>query len=102
MLEAVASYDLWILHAYFGPPDSNNDMNVINTSSLFPTERNETAPPSSFVVNTRNYKWGYFLADGSYSSWSTFVKAYSYPTEPKEKKVQEIARVGKEGCLASF
>ncbi|XP_020242659.1 uncharacterized protein LOC109820874 [Asparagus officinalis] len=29
ILEAVASYDLWIWHAYFGLPGSNNDINVL-------------------------------------------------------------------------
>ncbi|XP_076933865.1 uncharacterized protein LOC143599919 [Bidens hawaiensis] len=35
MLEAVASHDLWIWHAYFGVAGSNNDINVINQSPLF-------------------------------------------------------------------
>ncbi|XP_071714680.1 uncharacterized protein [Rutidosis leptorrhynchoides] len=30
MLEAVASYDMWIWHAFFGPAGSNNDINVLN------------------------------------------------------------------------
>jgi hypothetical protein len=29
ILKAVASYDLWIWHAYFGMPDSYNDINVL-------------------------------------------------------------------------
>ncbi|XP_020254166.1 uncharacterized protein LOC109831244 [Asparagus officinalis] len=29
ILEAVAPYDLWIWHAYFGLPGSNNDINVL-------------------------------------------------------------------------
>nr|XP_043609605.1 uncharacterized protein LOC122581437 [Erigeron canadensis] len=28
MIEAVASQDLWIWHSFFGPPGSNNDINV--------------------------------------------------------------------------
>ncbi|KAJ6824636.1 putative nuclease HARBI1 [Iris pallida] len=35
ILEAVASYDLWIWHAYFGLPGSNNDINVLQSSNLF-------------------------------------------------------------------
>ncbi|XP_071704842.1 uncharacterized protein [Rutidosis leptorrhynchoides] len=30
MLEAVASYDMWIWQAFFGPASSNNDINVLN------------------------------------------------------------------------
>jgi hypothetical protein len=69
------------------------------------TERNGTAPSSSFVVNGRNYKRGYYLADGGYPNWSTFVKAYSYPTETKEKrfkKLQEPARKDVERAFGSL
>ena len=30
ILEAVDSYDLWIWHAFFGLPGSNNDINVLH------------------------------------------------------------------------
>nr|XP_043620035.1 putative nuclease HARBI1 [Erigeron canadensis] len=32
IIEAVASQDLWIWHSFFGPPGSNNDINVLNQS----------------------------------------------------------------------
>jgi hypothetical protein len=35
ILEAIASQDLYIWHAFFGLPDSMNDINVLNRSSLF-------------------------------------------------------------------
>ncbi|XP_050242112.1 uncharacterized protein LOC126691075 [Quercus robur] len=35
VLEAVASYDLWIWHAFFGLPGSNNDINVLERSPIF-------------------------------------------------------------------
>ncbi|KAL5549771.1 hypothetical protein UlMin_005002 [Ulmus minor] len=35
ILEVVAYYDLWIWHAFFGLPDSNNDINVLEASHLF-------------------------------------------------------------------
>jgi len=35
MLEAVASQDTWIWHAYFGVAGSNNDLNVLIQSTLF-------------------------------------------------------------------
>jgi len=35
MLEAVASYDLWVWHAFFGAAGSNNDINVLDQSPLF-------------------------------------------------------------------
>jgi hypothetical protein len=35
ILEAVASHDRWIWHAFFGVAGSNNDINVLNQSDLF-------------------------------------------------------------------
>jgi hypothetical protein len=35
MLEVVASHDLWIWHAFFGTAGSNNDINVLNQSTIF-------------------------------------------------------------------
>ena len=35
VLEVVASYDLWIWHVFFGMPESNNDINVLDASNLF-------------------------------------------------------------------
>nr|XP_043609668.1 uncharacterized protein LOC122581503 [Erigeron canadensis] len=67
MLEITASHDLWIWHAFFGVPGSNNDINVLNQSDLYVTARNGTAPDSSFHVNGRYYKRGYYLSDGIYN-----------------------------------
>ncbi|GJZ32819.1 putative nuclease HARBI1 [Tanacetum coccineum] len=39
MLEAVASQDLWIWHAFFGVAGANNDINVLDNSPLFFLER---------------------------------------------------------------
>ncbi|XP_070677885.1 uncharacterized protein [Malus domestica] len=35
MLKAVASYDTWIWHAFFGVPGSQNDITVLGRSPLF-------------------------------------------------------------------
>ncbi|KAK3199026.1 hypothetical protein Dsin_022441 [Dipteronia sinensis] len=37
ILKAIADYDLWIWHAYFGLPGTNNDINVLEASHLFTT-----------------------------------------------------------------
>ncbi|XP_071699446.1 uncharacterized protein [Rutidosis leptorrhynchoides] len=57
MLEAVASYDNWIWHAYFGMAGSNNDLNVLNASPLFDSLLTDTAPQgfSSVVDAKRKY-----------------------------------------------
>nr|XP_043629849.1 protein ALP1-like [Erigeron canadensis] len=90
MIEAFASQDLWIWRLFFGPPRSNNDINVLNQSPLYDTVRNGTAPNSSFIVRGRYYKRGYLLIDGIYPRLSTFVKVYPHPVDPKEKKFKRV------------
>jgi len=95
MLEAVASHDLWIWHAYFGIAGSNNDINVLNQSPLFNDVVEGYAPPCHFTVNGRQYNQGYYLADGIYPEWSTLVKSFKYPHTDETKafkKHHESAR----------
>ncbi|XP_071740309.1 uncharacterized protein [Rutidosis leptorrhynchoides] len=66
MLEAVASYDGWFWHAYFGPAGSNNDINVLNQSNLFTELLAGEAPPCTFTVNGCTFDKSYYLADGIY------------------------------------
>jgi hypothetical protein len=44
ILEAVAGYDLWIWHAFFGMPGTNNDLNVLHRSPVFDPLHNGTMP----------------------------------------------------------
>jgi hypothetical protein len=83
ILEAVASHDLWIWHAYFGMPGSNNDINVLHRSDVFSDYVRGRATPVSFQVNGRTYDMGYYLADGIYPNWPAFVKTISHPMEQK-------------------
>ncbi|XP_071708781.1 protein ALP1-like [Rutidosis leptorrhynchoides] len=95
VLEAIASYDTWIWHAFFGAAGANNDVNVLNQSSLFDDIKNGNAPFAPFTVNGHDYLNGYYLSDGIYPDWATLIKAYSTPTdEPraKFKQFQESAR----------
>ncbi|GJX36696.1 zinc finger, CCHC-type containing protein [Tanacetum coccineum] len=95
MLEAVADQRLWIWHAYFGVPGENNDLNVLYGSPLFDDELADTAPECPFVVNGHTYRKGYYLADGIYPAWSTFVKTFPVARDEKSlkfKRVQEAAR----------
>ncbi|XP_024177898.1 uncharacterized protein LOC112183795 [Rosa chinensis] len=95
ILEAVASYDLWIWHAFFGLPGSHNDINVLDRSSLFDDLATGRAPPVNYLVNGKPYNMGYYLADGIYPTWATFVKTIPAPQGNKKKhfaKQQEGAR----------
>ena len=58
ILEAVASYDLWIWHAFFGMPGSHNDINVLHRSPILSRYANGEQPPVSFTVNENTYDMG--------------------------------------------
>ena len=95
ILEAVASQDLWIWHAFFGLPGSLNDINVLRRSPLFQSLTSGTAPQVEYMVNGNKYTMGYYLADGIYPAWATFVKAFQSPQGNKKihfTAVQEAVR----------
>ncbi|KAI3824736.1 hypothetical protein L1987_06207 [Smallanthus sonchifolius] len=94
MLEVVASYDLWIWHAFF-IAGSNNDINVLNQSHIFDDMINGTAPESSFELRGTLYQRGYYLADGIYLEYTTIVKSLTCPESIKRttyKKAHDAAR----------
>ncbi|XP_076896854.1 uncharacterized protein LOC143549981 [Bidens hawaiensis] len=66
ILEAAASFDLWIWHAFFGTPGTNNDIAVINASPIFDRLTYGVSPDISFSTNDVNYEYGYYLVDGIY------------------------------------
>ncbi|XP_038678744.1 putative nuclease HARBI1 [Tripterygium wilfordii] len=50
ILEAVASYDLWIWHAFFGMPGALNDINVLDRSNVFSELTQGRAPAVDFYA----------------------------------------------------
>jgi hypothetical protein len=85
ILEAVAMYDLWIWHAFFGIPGSSNDINVLHRSPFFNPLLSGAMPPVQYTINGNMYKFSYYLVDGIYPDWPTFVKSICHQWE--EKKV---------------
>ncbi|XP_020164442.1 uncharacterized protein [Aegilops tauschii subsp. strangulata] len=99
ILEVVASQDLWICHAFFGMPESCNDINVLKRSPLFARLSEGKVPPCHYTANGHVYNMGYYLVDGIYPSWSTFVNTISNPVGQKKAHFtqrQEAARMGVE------
>ncbi|XP_050250584.1 uncharacterized protein LOC126697568 [Quercus robur] len=95
ILEAVASYNLWIWHAFFGLPRSNNDINVLEQSHIFNDLVEGRAPAVHYSINGHNYTMRYYLADGIYPKWVTFVKTIPAPQGQKQKlfaTTQEVYR----------
>ena len=79
VLEAIASYNLWIWHCFVGMPGSHNDINVLDASPLMSEYLAEGHPQFSYRVNGRNYSFLYWLADGIYPEWRCFVKTIASP-----------------------
>ncbi|KAF5471832.1 hypothetical protein F2P56_008598 [Juglans regia] len=95
ILKAVASYDLWIWHAFFGLLGSHNDINVLDRSSIFAVLAEGHAPPCNYTINGHEYTMGYYLADSIYHSWATLGKTIPAPHGKKKKHFvacQESAR----------
>ena len=84
--QRMASHDLWIRHAYFGVSGSNNDINVLHQSPVFDDVYDGKAPECPFVVNGATFKHEYYLADGIYPQWATFVKSFTCATDAKKSK----------------
>ncbi|XP_050255135.1 uncharacterized protein LOC126701031 [Quercus robur] len=85
ILEVVASYDLWIWHAFFGLPRSNNDINVLERSHVFNELAEGRAPTIHYSIHGHDYTMGYYLVDGIYPKWATFVKTIPAPQGQKYK-----------------
>ncbi|GJU38554.1 reverse transcriptase domain-containing protein [Tanacetum coccineum] len=66
LLEAIASNNLWIWHAFFGISTMNNDVNVLRQSPSFNDLKSGRAPDVPFVANNVPYKRGYYLTDRIY------------------------------------
>jgi len=95
ILEAVASQDLWIWHDFFGMPGSLNDINVLDWSSIFAAFAEGRIAPVNYTINGHEYTMGYYLLDGIYPNWSTFVKTIPRPLGAERKyfaSKQESAR----------
>ncbi|WVZ74210.1 hypothetical protein U9M48_022422 [Paspalum notatum var. saurae] len=74
---------------------SCNDINVLHRSPVFSAYLQGQATPVSFAVNENTYNMGYYLADGIYPEWPSFVKTVRHPMDAKTKhfaKCQEGAR----------
>ena len=102
ILEAVASYDLWIWHAFFGLPSSNNDINEIERTHIFSNLAEGRAPAANYSINGNNYTIGYYLVNDIYPKWSTFVKTIPAPLRQKEKLFVEAQKTHRKDVERAF
>nr|GEV24670.1 protein ALP1-like [Tanacetum cinerariifolium] len=87
---------------------ANNDINILDNSSLFDDPLDDKALVAPYVVNVVGFEKGYYLADGIYPQWAIFVKSFTVANDAKHsyfKKRQESARKDVErafGVLQGF
>ncbi|CAL9025109.1 unnamed protein product [Prunus brigantina] len=102
ILEAVAGFDTWVWHAFFGVAGAQNDLNVLGQSPVFNDVLSGQGPNITYQVNNTVYRTGYYLADGIYPRWTTFVKSIPNPQSQKQKlfaTYQEGYRKDVERCF---
>ncbi|GJR52037.1 RNA-directed DNA polymerase, eukaryota [Tanacetum coccineum] len=74
---------------------ANNDITVLHHSPLFDDLLADNEPVAPYVVNGQPFDRGYYLADGIYPQWSTFVKSFTVARDEKNavfKRRQKSAR----------
>uniref|UniRef100_A0A0D3CV48 DDE Tnp4 domain-containing protein n=1 Tax=Brassica oleracea var. oleracea TaxID=109376 RepID=A0A0D3CV48_BRAOL len=72
-----------------------NDINVLDRSHVFDDIINGQAPQVTFSVNGREYHMAYYLTDGIYPKWATFIQSIPIPQGTKARlfaQQQEAAR----------
>uniref|UniRef100_A0A0D3BZ46 DDE Tnp4 domain-containing protein n=1 Tax=Brassica oleracea var. oleracea TaxID=109376 RepID=A0A0D3BZ46_BRAOL len=72
-----------------------NDLNILDRSPVFDDIIKGIAPQVNFNVNGREYDFAYYLTDGIYPEWATFIQSIRLPQGPKHSlfaKTQESVR----------
>ncbi|KAL7585600.1 hypothetical protein Lser_V15G41539 [Lactuca serriola] len=102
ILEVIVSHDLWIWHVFFGAPNSNNDINVLDMSSIFNGFCDASAPNYPFQVNGTTYSYGYYLVDDIYPEFVVFVKTLTCLGDPKRIKYKTYQEKAKNDVERAF
>jgi len=81
VLEAVADYNTWFWHFFFGSPGTNNDVNTWDQSPLLKSMLDGAleACDFDFRIGEENFNKVWFMVDGMYPELSRFVKTCAVP-----------------------
>ena len=68
---------------------------MLERSHVFNEIAEGRAPAVHYSINDHDYTMGYYLADGIYPKWATFVKTISAPQTQKHK----LFAAAQEACM---
>ncbi|KAG2255282.1 hypothetical protein Bca52824_074576 [Brassica carinata] len=69
--------------SFLGPRGTLNDINILDRSPGFDDILQGRAPKVNYIVNGYEYHLAYYLTDGIYPKWATFVQSIPLPQGPK-------------------
>ena len=67
-----------------------NDLNILDRSPVFDDIINGIAPQVNFYVNGTPYHYAYYLTDGIYPKWATFIQSIRLPQIQKHSVFAQI------------
>nr|GEW42984.1 RNA-directed DNA polymerase, eukaryota [Tanacetum cinerariifolium] len=85
---------------YLQMTGANNDINVLDNSPLFDDLLDDLAHVVPYVVNGVEYRNGYYLANGIYPEWASFVKSFTVATDPKHT-AKDVSAIPNLPCIIS-
>ncbi|XP_048606830.1 uncharacterized protein LOC125583616 [Brassica napus] len=102
VLEAVASYDLWIWHAFFGPLGTLNDINVLDRSPVFDDIIKGSSSASHLLCQRKRVSYGLLSHRWYLSEMGDFYPIYSSTTRTESSFICSTSRSCPKRCRAGF